>query len=359
MATYAEALSASALTPERAALDGESTAVGLRILADLLEAGLPVSRVLTAFEELAPGAWSAGVPAMRTAIREGRGLARAFEEAPLEIPPIVIGMVRAGESGGGLAHAMRRAAEHAERVAATTDAIRGALVYPAVVALAGIGALGVMVGVVLPRFATVLDGLGQQLPASTRFVMAAAGALRAGALPVLAIVGLTAFWCARRYRSADGRRTVDGALLRIPGVGTVRRSMATARTCAALSALLDSGVPVRTALRHAGDAMGDAELAERLARARERVAAGEPLARALKEADALSSTAIRLIAAGEETGRLADMLGYASRIEHARAERLTRSAVRLIEPGLILGFALLVGAVATAMLQAVYAVRPT
>ncbi len=340
-------------------LPADDLAVGLRMLADLLAAGLPVGRALTAFHELAPGTWQEGLPSIRAAVREGTGLAGALEAAPLGIPPLVVGMARAGEAGTGLAVAMAHAAAWAEHRAATRHAVRRALAYPALVAVTGLGAMSVMVAVVLPRFGAILAGLGQSLPPTTRFVLATATTARSLALPAMISLVAVALLAQRHMESASGRRALHRRLLALPGVGPVREANATARFSAALGALLESGVPVRHGIVHAARATDDAEIEARALRARDRIAAGDSVSRALRELRVVTPLAYRLVAAGEATGRLAPMLAFAARMEEQRAERLTRGAIQLIEPTLVLAIAAAVGFVAAAMLQAVYAVRPT
>ena len=126
-----------------------------------------------------------------------------------------------------------------------------------------------------------------------------------------------------------------------------------------LAALLESGVTVAAALVHAAHATGDAEVEARLLTARAQIAAGHTLSRALEDSRAATQTAIRLIRAGEESGRVASMLAHAARIEQQRSDRLVRTLVRMLEPILLLGFAALVALVAAALLQAIYSVRTT
>jgi general secretion pathway protein F len=342
----------------RRPLSSSDFALGLRVLANLLEAGLPMSRALAAFSELAPAGWTPGLESLRDQVRQGQSLAEALARSPLEIPQLVVGIVQAGEAGSGVAAAVRSAAELTEHAAATRAMIRGALAYPAILATVGVASVGLLVGVVLPRFALILADLGQSLPSSTRFVLQAAAAARAGVLPALASVGmLFAVW--RSWTSSvEGRARWHAVLLRLPGVGTVRRAAATARACSAAAALLRSGVALSDTLRHASAATGDAALAKRLLEAREQVLMGQRIARALEDANALTPAAVRLVRAGEETGRLTELLEHAARIERDRAQDITKAAVRLLEPGLILGFGALVAVVAAALLQAVYSVRP-
>ncbi len=158
-------------------------ALGLRVLASLLEAGLPMSRALAAFEDLAPPRWRPAMRPLREQVREGQSLAVAMSRSALEIPPLVVGIIHAGEAGSGVAKAVRSAADLTEQAAAVRATIRAALTYPAILAVAGAASIALLVGVVLPRFALILVDLGQALPPTTRFVIAAAAAVRSGALP--------------------------------------------------------------------------------------------------------------------------------------------------------------------------------
>ena len=100
----------------RRTIPARDLALGLRVLADLLEAGLPLARALAALEDLAPASWHTAIPSLLEAVREGKSLAAAREEASREGPPLIIGIARAGEAGAGLGAAMRRAADHTEIV---------------------------------------------------------------------------------------------------------------------------------------------------------------------------------------------------------------------------------------------------
>lgn len=334
-------------------------ALGLRVLATLVDSGLPMRRVATTFATLAPASWRSVTVQLDEALRNGRPLSAAFDDASVALPPVVIGILRAGEAGSGLAPALRAAADLAERQAETRAAIRSALAYPMVLAAAGVVSMGILVGVVLPRFATILGDLGQALPPTTRFVLATAGLLRSGAVPGLLAVGvLLALFLAVTAGDA-GRTEWHSLLLRAPLIGPIRKSAATARACAALGALLASGVSMPAALTHAATASGDSAIAARIRAARAAVIGGRTLGGALDDLNALTPSAVRLVRAGEESGRLSELLGYAGRLESEGAATQVRRLVRLLEPTLILLFAGAVALVAAALLQAVYSVHPS
>src|SRR5581483_7041874 len=298
------------------------------------------------------------LPALRYAINAGAPLADAFAEAPGAVPPLVIGVIRAGEAGSGLARAVRQAAELIETEARTRAAIMSALTYPCIVLAAGTVSLGVLVGVVLPRFASLLADLGQTLPTSTRLVLNVTAILQRWALPVSLAATIVAIIGHRWATSADGRPRWHAALLGLPVIGRVRAARATARLASAVAALLEHGVPLAPALRSGAAACGDAAVELRVLHARERIVHGEPIGSALEAQGALTPLTLRLVRAGEASGQLADLLRHAASLEQEYAERIVRGTVRLIEPLLIIGFGVVVAVVAGALLQALYSIRP-
>lgn len=334
-------------------------ALGLRILANLLESGLPVARALHAFDDLAPRAWRSALPAIRQRVREGKSLAAALADAPLQIPPLVIGIAQAGEAGAGIGSAVHRAAELMEATAEMQSAVRAALAYPMIVAAAGVCAVTVLITVVLPRFARILSDLGQALPPSTQMVLNGADVARALVVPTF-VGAIVVFGAWRAWVStADGRARWHALLLAVPGLGLVRRKTAAARLGHSLAALLESGVPIGPAMLYAARATGDAEIEARLRAAREKINDGQPLSHAVESTRAVSPTMAKLIRAGEESGRLAAMLSHAAKIEQHGADQIVKTAVRMLEPILLLTFASVVALIAAALLQAIYSVRPT
>jgi general secretion pathway protein F len=342
----------------RSAIPIVDLVVTLRILADMLDAGLPLARALQLLATVAPPRVAAALPAVLAAVREGKGFVAALTQAEVRIPPEIAGIIRAGERGSGLAHAVRDAAVLCDDSATTRAALRGALAYPALLAVAGIASLGLLIGVVLPRFAAILGDLGQSLPLTTRVVLRAGDIGRAGAMPtlVIAIVALIAWsqWTA----SSRGRRQWHAMLLRVPVLGDLRLGASSARLCASIAALLSSGVPLAAAIRSAAASAGDDEVSHRILLARTDVEQGSRFSDALAKHGATTVFVQRLVRAGEESGRLASMLSHAAQLERDRVLRRLRAGVRLLEPVMIVGFGGVVALVAAALLQALYSIRP-
>src|SRR5205085_12151986 len=132
-----------------------------------------------------------------------------------------------------------------------------------------------------------------------------------------------------------GRQSWARWRLSTPLLGTVRAGTGSARMAHSLAALLESGISIGSALMFAARATSDAELEARLTMARAAVTAGDPLSRALELHRAATPTVVRLIQAGEESGRLPAMLDHAARIEQQRADRIVRTGVRMLEPMLL------------------------
>lgn len=348
----------TATMERRPAIPVADLALGLRVLADLLESGIAMARALAALEAMATPRWRAALPAVREAVRQGESLARALEQAPVAIPAVVIGIVQAGERGAGLAAAVRRAADLCEESAAVRSAIRNALAYPALLIVAGTASVALLVGTVLPRFAAILSDMGQTLPLSTQLVLRAGELLRVAAVPGAAAIVAAGFAWRLWVGTERGRLAWHAFLLTVPLVGDTRRAAAAAHFCTTLSALLDAGVPVAAALPQAARASGDAAMERGTRDARTLVLEGERLSRALERHGASTTTVVRLAAAGEESGRLSAMLAHAGRMERDRATERVRSLVRVIEPTLIIAFGGLVALVAASLLQALYSVRP-
>jgi general secretion pathway protein F len=336
----------------------EELALGFRALCTLLAAGLPISRAMPLLAESAPGPWRRALPDLQRRIEQGEALSDALERSALPIPAHTVGIIRAGEAGSGLAAAVERAAEGLEERAQTRSELRKALAYPLLLLVTGSACVALLVGFVLPRFAGLLVETDQALPATTRFVLHLGGLGQPGLL-LLLVLGFTGAvgWHASMSRPGF-LPWWHGLLLRLPLIGPIRRAAASANACSALAALVESGVPIATALPEAARASGDAEIERRLRSVRERIIVGESFSVALAAEGAMTNQVVRLVRVGEETGELPAMLEHAARMGSATALRRVQTMVRFVEPGMILAFGGVVMLIAAALLQAMYGLRP-
>jgi len=324
-------------------------AVFFRGLASLAEAGVPLDQAL----RIAPvtGRLGTFAAAVRERVREGASLSAAVA-AQSGVPALAVGLVRAGERAE-LAVALAEAAAQLERDADLRAQIVSALAYPVLLLVAGLGTIAVLVVSILPRFVSLLGDAGAAIPPATRMLLGASAFMGRFWIPLgIGMVG-SGIVAGRWLVSPPGH----AALLRVPVIGPLRLGFATARSARALAALLGTGTPALRALETAGAAAGDHEVAARIGRAAERVRSGRSVASALASERAFEAQTLELAHAGEASGSLAVLLQHGATLAEAQALRALQSAIRLIEPTLILLLGGLVAFVALALLQAVYGVR--
>ncbi|MBI3791856.1 MAG: type II secretion system F family protein [Gemmatimonadetes bacterium] len=352
------------IAPDRVLLEfraGVSAEVAARLfsaLADLLEAGVLLDRALAIVERTGPTATRSMLTDVRRELSAGATLSESLRAHGVGGPDAAA-ILSSGEASGRLPAAARQVALLLRHRSDLRRGLSVALAYPALLLCTAVVSVGLIVLVVLPRFAVLLQDMGQQLPPLTRVVLGAAN-VATQALPALLLGAIALALVAWRWwRTPDGRRTLHAALLAMPGVRRWRHALAASRVCGLVGPMLHAGVPLAHALRVAVDAASDLEIAERLARTRNRVIEGQSLSLSLAAEGTLPPGAIDLVQVGEETGRLAEMLEQAGRHEDRRLQDALQVGLRALEPALIVGFGGFVAVIAAALLQAIYAVRPT
>lgn len=326
-------------------------------LSTLLGAGLPLDRSLATLVELADTPeLKAILGDVLTAVRGGKSLAEALGQHRF-FPPLYVNMVRAGEVGGFLEQVMQRLLEYLERAQALRDEARSALAYPVVLTAAMGVSMLVLLTYVLPKFSALFSDLGRTLPLSARLVMGASEAIRTywwagGLVLALAVLGLR-----RWVRTPQGRWTFDQWKLRVAVVGPVLRKMEAAKVARTLGTLLRSGVPMIQALGIVKEIAGNEVIGRALAEVEVGVREGAGVAEPLARSGAFPPLALQMIAVGEETGKLDEMLlrvaEYFDREVRVRVQQLTR----LLEPVLILVMGVAVGFVVVSMLSAIFSVN--
>ncbi|HEX8209536.1 MAG TPA: type II secretion system F family protein [Longimicrobium sp.] len=327
-----------------------------RSLSTLLESGFPVDRALSVAADLTDDAMLRGVvQAVRQDVRAGRPLSDAFAAHPRIFPPVYVAMVAAGEAGGTLGPTFGRLATLQEEEAELRSSLVSALLYPALMMFAGGMAVTLLVFVVLPQFAGVLQDAGAKLPFTTRVLLATTtAASRWGWL--VALVAAASIWAGvYTVRTPAGRAKWDALLLRIPGVGDLIRRVATARIARILGMLLQNGVPLVNSLEIARGTAGNVVLARGLGDAVRAVREGKTLA--ASAGPMLPKLARQMMSVGEETGTLPEMLLRVATVYDREVRDTLKRAITLVEPTLILLFGAVVGFIALGMLQAIYSIN--
>ncbi len=328
-----------------------------RALASLLAAGLPLARALDVAEGLSGPGVADALSAVRARVQRGDPIHAGLADHPRLFPPIYVGVVRAGERAGDLAGAFARLEVQLEREDELRSKLMSSSIYPLILALVGGVAIVLLTLFVLPRFAELLLDAGADLPTSTRLLLDTSNAAVA-VWPAL-VLGppLAALLLAAWLKTVSGRRAAAQALLMVPGIRRLRADALAARFARLTEVLLAGGAPLLDALNDATSSLGDPIARDEAVRIRLRVREGASLNSALAEGRLFPPLLARLVAVGEESGRLVDFLGKAAELFEARVTRATERLAVLAEPVMILVFGALVGLVALSLLQAIYGVN--
>jgi len=337
---------------------GRRAAVALwtRNAGTLLGAGVPLDRAL-AFTAQHAGhdGLAEAVRQLRRAVQAGTSLADALAQHPRYFDPLFVAMVASGEASGALEIVFERLSEHLEEGAELRSQVRSALLYPALMAVVASVGVVVLLGFVIPRFASILADVGSTLPFSTRLLLGASHLLTRGWWAWLLLAAAAAYLVPTALTRPETRRRWHAARLTWPWIGDIELKYSTARFARTFGLLLKSGVPALPALRIARASATNLVMQEGVDRASAALTEGSALAPAL--AGTLPPLALQMIAVGEESGRLEELCLRVADTYDGEVRRALRTAVTLLEPALILVFGALVGFVALAMLQAIYGIN--
>jgi|TARA_B000000557_G_scaffold191744_2_gene157333 general secretion pathway protein F len=275
---------------------------------------------------------------VKTRVNEGASLGDALANHPKAFNTIYVNMVRAGESSGALDVVLERLADFTENQAALKGKVIGALIYPLVMILAG-GAIVVGLFIfVIPRISKIFDHADAQLPLLTRLLIGLSELLSnpliGGLLALFAVAGVIIL---RQYIKTDsGRLRWDRFKLRFPKMGDIHRMIAIARFARTLATLLSSGVNLLHACKIARNVMDNEILAGVVDEAAAAVSEGQSLAAPLKKSGEFPPIVFHMVAIGEQTGQLEEMLANVARGYEQEVEVKVSTLTSLLEPFLIL-----------------------
>lgn len=335
----------------RRGVSGRALAASYIQIADLLRAGVPLLRALKLLGgRKSQARLSAVYRGLADAVAEGEDLAAAMGKRPDVFPRVHIAMVRAGERGGFLENVLSRLGQFVMSQAELRGKIIGNMVYPMMLVVFGAVVLGVVFGIFVPMFKTMLVKSGQTPPLITRIVFAIADAVgKYGPVTFIAVVVMVAV-VYKLTRRADVRRMMALWRTKVPVVGPLVRAVATTRFCRMLGTMMGNGIPMLSAMQIARDAAGNVLLEEAIDRATEAVRAGQPLAPPLAESGLFADDVVEMISVAESANNLDSVLLTIADTIDARVDRLLTTAVRLIEPLMLVAVAGVVAVVAAALI---------
>ncbi len=325
-------------------------------LADLIEAGMTLGAALNSLANQGdPKSGMCVVSAdLRDRIMRGEAFSDAVDNHPKTFPNIYGNMIRAGEASGAMVEVLHRLTEHYERTQSMRSKIISALTYPCIVLALGVVAVIFAMVKIVPQFTDLFASMGQELPTSTKLLMAMSnGLIKFGVFYAVGGVALVAGF--RKWIQGAGRIKWDRFKLKMPLVKGLIASGAYASLAYTLQTLLANGVNVLNALRISEETCGNAVIGAELKKARERVTDGTTISGPLAQSGIFPRMMTDMMALGEQTGNLPNALGHIGKRYEAELNRNIKVFTTALEPILIILVAAVVGFVAIAILSAVFA----
>lgn len=312
-------------------------AVVTRQLATLLKAGLPLVRALQAIEEqLEDSPLRTHIIEVREDVNRGMSLADSLAKHPKVFSDLYVSMVRAGESAGALDSILDRLAVFSEKTLALRNKVQSAMVYPIFMSVVSVLAVGILLAFVVPTISKVFVETKQSLPAPTLALLSVSRFVKGWwwAL-LLAAAGVTAAF-KRVRRGKKARLLIDRIKLRLPVFGPLVRKMAVSRFARTLGILTASGVPILKAMGIVRTIVANEVLARAIDDATDAVGGGKSIAEPLAQSGVFPPIVTHMIAVGETSGRLEEMLQNVADAYDSEVENSIVALVSLLEPAMII-----------------------
>lgn len=321
----------------------EDLALATRQLATLLQAGVPMVDSFTALiDQTEDKALKRILSQVKTEVNEGIALGDALAKHRV-FDHIYVNMVRAGESSGTLDVVLERLADFKEGQAKIQGEITGALMYPMIMVFVGFINIGILFTVVVPRITRIFEHAKVQLPLQTRILMFASSAVKDWWW-LMIIVAVAAVFFFRRWKGSEkGRAQWDSLILKIPIFGGVMRMIAVSRFARTLSTLLSSGVSLLVALDIVKNVVDNTRIKKAIEVARDAIREGEDISAPLKRSGEFPPMVTHMVAIGEKSGQLEQMLGRVAIAYEQRVDVRLKSLMSLLSPLLILAMGGAVG----------------
>jgi type IV pilus assembly protein PilC len=337
--------------PRRARISTREFLVFNQELATLLKAGMPLVQSLDILRQRVAN------PLLKTVlddvyerVRGGSSLSEAFEAHGALFPGIYTASLMAGEKSGSLEQVIRRFVAYVKVVSAVKRKTISALVYPLILLALSCIVVGIIVLRVVPEFALFYNQFGQELPLSTRMIVAFSSFAAAYFFVVVLGVAVAAasFWS--WLQGAGNRRRFDRWTLRLPMLGPIAQKFATSQAARTLATLLGGGIPLVNAIDVASRSIANRHMAHELQAAAQQVREGRALAAAMSASGAFPDVAIKMVEVGESTGALQEMLNSLSDFYDEEIETSLGRFVTMVEPVLLV----VMGLVIAGLLLALY-----
>jgi type IV pilus assembly protein PilC len=321
-----------------------------RQFATMINAGLPLVQSLNILAQQTENKALRDVTrAVVYDVESGHTLADAFSKHPKAFTDLYVNMVAAGEAGGILDTILLRLATFLEKNDALVRKVKGAMVYPGVIITVAVAAIAVLLIFVIPTFESMFASAGMELPLPTRIVIGMSSLLIGYWWAGLLAIGAAIFALRSYYATPSGRRQIDGMLLRAPVLGDLLRKSAVSRFTRTLGTLVSSGVSILDGLEITAKTAGNSVIHDAVMASRQSIAGGETIAAPLEKSKVFPPMVISMIAVGEQTGGLDEMLTKIADFYDEEVDVAVSALLSLMEPAMIVILGVIVGGMVIAM----------
>jgi type IV pilus assembly protein PilC len=321
-----------------------------RQFATMINAGLPLVQALDILAKQSEN------PSLKEVTRQvvfdvesGHTVADALRKHPKAFSDLYVNMVAAGEAGGILDTILLRLAVFLEKNDALIRKVKGAMIYPGVILSVAVIAIGVLLLFVIPVFKEMFASVGMSLPLPTRVVIALSEFLQNYWYMVAGGIAGAIFLLKRYYATNDGRRKIDASLLKFPILGDVLRKSAVSRFTRTLGTLISSGVSILEGLEITAKTAGNRVIQDAIMESRASIAGGESIAAPLQKSAVFPPMVISMIAVGEQTGGLDEMLSKIADFYDEEVDAAVSGLLAMMEPVMIVFLGVVVGGMVVSM----------
>ena len=331
-------------------------AVMSRQFATMINSGLSLLRSLNILSEQTENKELARVLGeVRNEVETGNSLSQALaKHSPKVFPPLMVNMTKAGEIGGFLDSVLLQVAENYEAEVKLRGKVKSAMTYPVVVFVMAILAVLGMLMFIVPVFAGLFSSLGGTLPLPTRILVAMSNGLKTFfPLLLIAFIAFVVTWSKIRH-DEKVRNIVDPMKLKLPVFGPLFQKIALSRFARNLGTMMRSGVPILQSLEIVAGTTGNVVLGVAIKEVQESVRSGETIAGPLKNHEVFPAMVVQMMAVGEDTGALDQMLMKISEFYDQEVEATTEALTALIEPLMIAFLGAVVGSMIVAMYMPIF-----
>jgi type IV pilus assembly protein PilC len=329
-----------------------------RQLATMVDAGLPLVSALTALFEQADPKRQAGlrrvIGEVSAVVQQGESFHEAIQKHPKVFSRLYIAMIKAGESGGLLAEILDRLAMFLESANRLKKKVKSAMTYPVIVICIALMITTFLIVKVVPIFGEIFADFGAKLPAPTQFLLDLSYFMRFYWWMILGVVGGAFFFLRAYFRTEIGRQNRDKWMLKAPIFGPLVHKIAMTRFARTFAQLIRSGVPILEVMEIVGDTSGNYVIEEAIKHVSADVEKGEHLTAALARQPVFPSMLVRMVGAGESTGKIDTMLEKMADFWDEEIEAILGALTSLIEPLLIVVLGVIVGGIVIALFMPIF-----